>query len=52
MTVGTILALVLAIPVMLIPVALVWYIVIGGATIAFKEAREKKAATKGAQVKA
>jgi len=44
MTVGTIVALVLAIPVMLIPVALVWYIVVGGTTIAFKEAREKRTA--------
>lgn len=44
MTVGTILALVLAIPVMLIPVALVWYINIGGAIIALKETRERRAA--------
>ena len=51
MTVGTILALVLAIPVMLIPVALVWYIVIGGATVALREAREKRAAKEQATEK-
>ncbi len=39
-----ILALVLAIPVMLIPVALIWYINIGGIYLAIKEAREKRAA--------
>ncbi len=42
MTALTILALVLAIPVMLIPAALVWYIVIGGITIAVREARDKR----------
>ena len=52
MTALTILALVLAIPIMLIPAALVWYIVIGGATIAFKEAREKQAAEHKAAAKA
>ena len=52
MTVGTILALVLAIPVMLIPVALVWYIVIGGATVALKEAREKRTAEHAVTTKA
>jgi len=44
MTFGTIIALVLVIPVMLIPVALVWYINAGGVLLAIKEAREKKAA--------
>ncbi len=44
MTALTILALVLAIPVMLIPVALVWYINIGGITVALREAREKRTA--------
>ena len=44
MTVGTIIALVLAIPVMLIPAALVWYINAGGVFLAIKEAREKRAA--------
>ena len=44
MTVGVILALVFAIPLMLIPVALVWYINIGGIYAAIKEARERKAA--------
>ena len=49
MTVGTILALIVMIPVMLIPVALVWYINIGGIALAAKEAREKKAAPRVAQ---
>jgi len=39
----TILALVLAIPVLLIPVAFVWYINIGGIATAIREAREKRA---------
>ncbi len=52
MTAGTILALVLAIPIMLVPVALVWYIVIGGTTVAFKEAPEKRAAEHKATTKA
>ncbi|MFC1874457.1 hypothetical protein ACFLYX_04060 [Chloroflexota bacterium] len=39
-----ILMLVLAIPVILIPVALIWYINIGGIYLAIKEAREKRAA--------
>ncbi len=43
MTVGIILALVFAIPLMLIPVALVWYINIGGIYAAIKEARARKA---------
>ncbi|MFC2058931.1 hypothetical protein ACFLTS_04730 [Chloroflexota bacterium] len=41
-----ILALVLAIPVVLFPVAFVWYLNIGGLYGAIKEAREKKAAHK------
>ena len=52
MTVGTIIALVLAIPVMLIPVALVWYINIGGIALAIKEAREKQAVEQKATTKA
>ncbi len=44
MTVGTIIALVFAIPLMLAPVALVWYINIGGAYTAIKEAKARKAA--------
>ena len=44
MTVGTIIALVVAIPLMLVPVALVWYINIGGIYAATKEARARKAA--------
>ena len=46
-----ILALVLAIPLMLIPVALVWYINIGGIYIAIKEARARRAAAERKQVK-
>ncbi len=38
-----ILALILAIPVMLIPVALIWYINAGGIRLAIKEARERRA---------
>ena len=42
-----ILTLALTIPVILFPVALIWYLNIGGAHAAIKEAREKKlAATK------
>jgi len=51
MTVGTIIALVLAIPVMLIPVALVWYITGGGIYLAIKEARERRAAQRQATEK-
>ncbi len=51
MTVGTIIALIVAIPLMLIPVVFVWYINIGGIMLALKEAREKKAVEeKGARV--
>ena len=39
-----ILALVLAIPIMLIPVALIWYINLGGIYAAIKEARERRVA--------
>lgn len=42
MTVGTILALVLTIPLILIPIALVWYINIGGIYIAIKETQARK----------
>ncbi len=52
MTAVTILALALAIPVMLIPVALVWYINIGGIMLAVKEARERRVAKQKATVKA
>ena len=38
-------ALVIAIPVILFPAAYVWYMNIGGAYAAIKEAREKKRAT-------
>jgi len=38
-----IVALVLAIPIILIPVALVWYLNIGGVYAAIKEARERRA---------
>jgi hypothetical protein len=39
-----ILALVVAIPIILIPVALIWYINAGGIYLAIKEARAKRAA--------
>ena len=39
-----ILALVLVIPIVLVPVAFVWYLNIGGAYTAIKEAREKRVA--------
>ena len=39
-----ILALILVVPVILIPVALVWYINAGGISVALKEARDKRAA--------
>ena len=42
----TILALVLAIPVILIPIAFVWYINAGGIALAVRQAREKKVAKK------
>lgn len=51
MTVGTIIALVLAVPVMLIPAALVWYINIGGVMLALKEAKAKQVAGEKATVK-
>lgn len=41
-----ILALVLVIPVILIPVLLVWYINAGGIALALKEARAKRVARK------
>ncbi len=52
MTVGTIIALVVAIPIMLLPAVLVWYINIGGIILALKEAKEKRVAEKKAVVKA
>ena len=52
MTVGTILALVLAIPIILIPVALVWYINVGGIYLAIKEARERRVEQEQATEKA
>lgn len=42
MTVGTIIALAVIVPVILIPVALVWYINVGGIYQAMKEARERR----------
>jgi len=41
-----ILALVLATPIILLPVAFIWYLNIGGIVAAAREARERKAATK------
>ena len=45
----TIIALVLAVPVMLIPAVLVWYINLGGVFAAIREAREKKVAEKATE---
>ena len=42
-----ILALVLAAPIILLPVAFVWYLNIGGMYAAVKEARERKVAVAG-----
>ena len=42
----TLVALAIAIPVVLFPVALVWYINIGGMVAAVREAKAKKAAVK------
>lgn len=39
-----IVALIVAIPIILIPVALIWYINAGGIYLAIKEARERRAA--------
>jgi len=44
MTVATIIALVLAVPVILFPAVFVWYINIGGMLAAVKEARERQTA--------
>lgn len=41
-----IVALVIAIPVILFPVALIWYINFGGIYLAIKEARARRAARK------
>ena len=41
-----IVALVIAIPIILFPVALIWYINIGGIYLAIKEARARRAAHK------
>jgi hypothetical protein len=47
---GLIIAIIIAVPVILFPVALIWYINTGGMFIAVKEGREKKlAAIKAAQ---
>ena len=40
-----IVALVLAIPIILLPAAYIWYLNIGGIVLAIREARDKKAAT-------
>ena len=39
-----VIALVIAIPVVLFPAALVWYLNVGGIYAAFKEARDRRAA--------
>jgi len=52
MTVGTIIALVVAVPIILFPAVFVWYINIGGMLAALKEAREKQTAESKTTVKA
>jgi len=46
-----IVALVIAIPVILFPVALIWYINFGGIYLAIKEARARRAARKKEVIK-
>ena len=46
MEITMIVALVLAIPVVLFPVAFVWYLNVGGVVNAVREAKAKKAAAK------
>ena len=45
MTVGLIVALVIAVPIILFPAAFIWYMNIGGIVHALKEAKVKKLAT-------
>lgn len=52
MTALTIVALVLAVTVIIAPAVLVWYINIGGAVAAYREAKERRAARQKAAVKA
>ena len=52
MTIATIIALMVAIPVVLVPAALVWYINIGGIALALTETRERPVAGKPGIVKA
>ncbi len=49
MTVGTIVALAIAIPVMLIPVALVWYINVSGIYTVIRETQKRRAARRVTQ---
>ena len=49
MTVGFIVALVLAIPIILFPAAFIWYMNVGGIIHAMKEAKAKKLATEKAR---
>ena len=42
---GIIIAMVIAIPVILFPLALIWYINVGGIFVAVREARAKELAT-------
>ena len=39
--VGFVIAMIIAVPVILFPVALIWYINVGGLFLTFKEARAK-----------
>ncbi len=47
-----IVALVVAIPILLIPVALIWYINIGGIMLVVKEAKERRVAKQKVTIKA
>jgi hypothetical protein len=49
MNAAIVIALAVAIPIILFPVALVWYINIGGLRAALKEARERRALAEHAE---
>ena len=49
MDTAIVIALAIAVPIILFPVALVWYINIGGIRAAVEEARERRALADGAE---
>ena len=49
MNAAIVIALAVAVPIILLPVALVWYINLGGMFAALKEARERRALTERAE---